>query len=296
MQIQKYSKNPVLIPISKEKGFEKACVFNPGAVVKDGKVFLLYRAENKYLDEYISRIGLASSEDGFLFKRYPRNPVIDADRNEEKRGCEDPRVIKVNNNYFLTYGAFPGGSKMHLCGAFSRDLIHWDKIGILIPGREKAGAIVQDYRYNGKYVMYFGEGVVRIALSNNLKNWEVMREPVLKPRPRHFDSHLVEGGPPPIVTKEGIIVIYNSSKMGIDWGGEKKWQFYSAGMAIFDKNNPSRLIYRTEKPILEPTEYWEKYGKANYVVFATGLVFFKEKWLLYYGGADKSIGVAIIKV
>ncbi|RLJ02682.1 MAG: glycosidase [Candidatus Aenigmatarchaeota archaeon] len=306
VEAKKYSKNPILTPVLKEKSFETACVFNPAAIVKDKKVFLLYRAEDLYYNNYISRIGLAWSEDGFRFKRYKNNPVINKGKKltkTEKRGSEDPRIIRINNMFFLTYTAIPKDGPVSLCGAFSKDLIHWKKTGTLISKKmsgpdtnAKAGAIVQDYKYKGKYVMYFGEGVIKMALSRNLKNWEIIEKPVLKPRKWYFDDSLVEGGPPPIVTEKGILMIYNSRKTRITYEGIRKWLSYSPGFAIFDKNNPTKLLFRSEKPILKPTEYWEKYGKVNNVIFATGLVYFKKKWLLYYGGADKSIGVAEIKI
>lgn len=297
MTIKKYSQNPILTPILKESSFERDCVYNPAAAIKDGKVCLLYRAEARH-NNYISRIGLALSKDGFKFKRYSKNPVIKEDKKlkREKRGCEDPRVVKVDQGYFLTYTAYQGGKKIYLCGAISKDLIHWKKIGTLFSG-EKAGALVQNYKYNGKYVMYFGEGEsLKVALSKDLKKWKVINNSVLKVRKNCFDSFLVEGGPPPIVTKNGILVIYNSAKEIRNYEGDKYWLSYSPGLAIFDKNNPAKLLYRSNNPILEPTEYWEMYGKVNYVIFATGLVYFKKKWLLYYGGADKSIGVAIFNL
>ena len=94
---------------------------------------------------------------------------------------------------------------------------------------------------------------------------------------------MVEPGPPPILIK-GILLIYN---------GKNAAGKFSAGWAIFDKNNPAKLLERSRKPILEPTEYWEKYGKVNNVILLLAL-YFKGKWLLYYGGADKSTGVAVL--
>ena len=295
----KYSGNPILTPRVGEKSFEKACVYNPAAIVKDGKVFLLYRAEDGYYDTYISRVGLAISKDGFHFERHPNNPIISPETNEESRGIEDLRLIQTDDKYFLTYTAYAGmneqGHDIKLSGAFSDNLLQWEKIGILVPGSEKAGAIIQNYKWKDNYVMYFGEGKLKIALSKNLKNWDIVEKPVLEAREGYFDDFLVEGGPPPVVTDQGILVIYNSAKGDIGYRDQKESISYAPGFAIFDKDNPTRVIFRSDKPILEPTEYWEQYGKVNYVIFANGLVYFKNKWLLYYGGADKSIGIAELK-
>lgn len=291
IQATKYSQNPIMTPRVEEASFEKACVYNPAAIVKDNKVHLLYRAEDEYYDKYISRAGLAASEDGFHFERHPENPILTPEGEKESRGVEDFRIIQVDDKkYFLTYTAYAGiDEKEHhisLQAAFTNDFMHWERIGTLVPGREKAGAIVQNYKHGGKYVMYFGEGIVKVAFSEDLRNWEVQEKPVLEPREGHFDSFLVEGGPPPIVTEEGILMIYNSSN-GVS---------YAPSFALFDKTDPAKLLYRADKPILEPTEYWEQYGKINNVIFTNGLVHFKNKWLLYYGGADKSIGLADLQI
>lgn len=289
IQVTKYAGNPIMTPLVEEGSFEKACVYNPAAVVKDNKVYLLYRAEDKYYAEYNSRFGLAVSIDGRTFERYQQNPVVDIDesRPEETRGCEDPRIIQLEDGrYFMTYTAYAGmderGHIKTLAGAFSEDLIHWQKIGRLVPGREKAGAIIGNYKYDGKYVMYFGEGIVKVAFSDDLQDWEVQEAPVFEPREGFFDSALVEGGPPPVVIDEGILMIYNSSNGAV----------YQPSFAVFDKEGPTKLLYRADEPLMQPSEYWEMYGKVNAVIFTNALVNFQGKWLLYYGGADKSIGVA----
>jgi len=284
---QKYKKNPIIVPLLEEK---ESSVYNPAAIVKDNKVFLLCRSEKGLGEKIISEINLYISNDSFNFKKFPKNPVIKPERTYEKMGCEDPRIIKIENQYFLTYTAYEGKDKkgdykIKLMGAFSKDLTRWKKTNPLIQN-DKSGAIVQNYKYKGNYVMYVGGKEIKLAFSKDLKNWNINAKPILTSRKGNtFDNHLVENGPPPILTKKGILLIYN---------GKNTEGKFSIGWVIFDKNNPSKVLKRSEKPILEPTEYWEKYGKVNNVVFATGLVFFKGKWLLYYGGADKSVGVAKI--
>jgi len=279
-KLEKYKENPILNPSRKTK-FESAAVYNGTVVNKDGKIYLFYRAEQHYYSEYISKIGLAISKDGFNFKKYGE-PIIVPERRYERRGCEDPRICEIDGKYYMTYVAY-SGKKTNIALAESKDLLHWKKRGILIK-RVKSGALVPK-KIDGKYVMYFGDKSIYVATSRNLKTWKITSEPVLSPRADNFDLQLVEMGPCPIVTKKGLFVIYNSAN----------WEGYNIGYAMFSKNNPGKLIARTNKPRLSATQPWENYGKVNYVVFAEGLVEKGGKYLLYYGGADKSIGLAVGK-
>ncbi|MCK5043378.1 glycosidase [Candidatus Pacearchaeota archaeon] len=277
-KLEKYKENPILNPSRKNK-WESAAVYNGTAIEKDGKVYLFYRAEQHYYNEYISRIGLAISDDGLKFKKM-KNPVISPERRYERRGCEDPRICEIDGKYYMTYVAY-SGRKISIALAESHDLLHWKKKGILMKN-VKSGALLPG-KINGKYILYFGDTNIYVASSRDLKKWHVSEKPVLTPRIDNFDLQLVEIGPCPIITKKGIFVIYNSAN----------WDEYNVGYAMFSKNNPEKLIARTDKPILSPTQSWENYGKVNYVVFAEGLIEKNGKYFLYYGGADKSIGVAI---
>jgi predicted GH43/DUF377 family glycosyl hydrolase len=276
-KLKKFRGNPVLIPSRKNK-WESAAVYNGTAVRKLGKVYLFYRAEQHYYNDYVSKIGLAISRDGFRFKRL-KKPIIVPERIYEKRGCEDPRICQINEKYYMTYVAF-SGRRTNIALAESEDLINWRKKGTLIR-YSKSGALVSG-KIDGKYILYFGDTNIYMAFSKNLKKWEISNEPVLTPRPNKFDSRLVEVGPCPIVTPKGIFMVYNSSN-----GRE-----YNVGYAMFSKNNPKKCIARTDKPQLSATHPWENFGKVNYVVFAEGLVEKNGEYLEYYGGADKSIGVA----
>jgi len=93
----------------------------------------------------------------------------------------------------------------------------------------------------------------------------------------------VEPGPPPVMTNDGILLIYN--------GADNKL-VYRVGWALFDKNDPRKLLARSEQPIFIPEKEWEKVGQVPNVVFVEGLVREGNRWLFYYGGADKYIGLA----
>ena len=98
-----------------------------------------------------------------------------------------------------------------------------------------------------------------------------------------FDEFVVEPGPPPVVTEEGILLVYNASDRKIN---------YSAAWALFDKNDPTKVLARADKPIFGVEQKWEQVGQVPNVVFVEGLVRQGKRWLFYYGGADKYLGVA----
>ncbi|MFC1753535.1 glycoside hydrolase family 130 protein [Thermoproteota archaeon] len=283
MKFTRYRNNPILKPDSKN-WYEKECVYNPCAVVHKGKIFLIYRAEDK-AGKYVSRLCLATSTDGHTFKRYGKNPILSPTRPEEKRGCEDPRITKIGDIFYLTYTAYKGKmGKKHNIGlslATSKDLIKWRKHGVILDSM-KAGQIFPE-KIGDEYIMFVGEGNIYIARSKDLKKWTLDKKPLLKPRKNMFDEFLVEVGPPPIILKDKIMLIYNASDNNIR---------YAPSYIILDREDPSKVLFRSEKPMLIPSEEFELHGKVDNVVFAEGLVEFKGKYFLYYGGADKCIGVA----
>lgn len=266
----KYEDNPIMGP--QGDGFEAMAVFNPTVIVEDGIFYMLYRAEDR---KGVSRIGLAESEDGINFVRRSEPVLSPTEKYEFWGGCEDPRVVKIEDTYYLTYTAY-NGWRAKLALATSTDLIHWEKHGVIIPWPwSKAGAIVPQ-RINGRYVMYFGDSSIWIAHSDDLISWDVVNEPVMKTRP----------DPIPIMTEQGILLIYNGWNDNIT---------YKIGAVLFSKDDPTRILKRLDQPILEPTEVSELRGQVPNVVFASGLVQHEGVWYLYYGGADNCIGVAIAK-
>jgi beta-1,2-mannosidase len=319
------SLNPILTPSGKEKficpilklpvAWNEKNVLNPSAVVKDGKVYLLYRSQDSAMT---SRLGIAVSEDGLHFSRMPEPVFFPAEdsmkKYEWKGGVEDPRLVEnQDGTYFLTYTAYDGKTAI-LCLASSRDLIHWTKHGLVLTDEKykdtwsKSGAIVAEQKndkivavkINGKYWMYFGDTDLFMASSDDLLRWVVAENEeskkmitVLHPRMGYFDSRLVEPGPFALLKKEGILLIYNGSNAA-NFNDTTLPKFtYSAGQALFDKNQPYKLLNRTEKSFIKPDKDYERVGEVNEVCFVEGLVHFKNKWFLYYGTADSKIAVAV---
>ncbi len=280
----KHTGNPILVP--QGSTWESKDVFNPTTWADGETIWMLYRAEDSTgIGQWngTSRIGLASTTDGFMFNREP-DPVLEPSEEWElPGGCEDPRVVKVDDTFYLTYTAYDGETA-RLALASSPDLRTWTKHGLVFPDRgwTKSGAILTT-PVDGKYWMYFGDTNLWAAHSTDLISWTVVEEPVLRPRPGYFDSRLVEPGPEPLMTDDGIVLLYNSADSAL---------VYSAGQALFDPTDPTKLLARTDTPFMTPTTVLEETGQVPNVVFIQGLAEHKGQWFLYYGMGDSGIGVA----
>jgi beta-1,2-mannosidase len=285
------SNEPILSP--QGTTWESAGTFNPAVVLHNGKFVMLYRAQDA---SGTSRLGYAESADGFHFTRRSE-PVLSPETDYEKDGgVEDPRLQKIGGTYYLTYTGY-NKKDAQLCLATSPDLIHWERKGVILPAYKgnwnvawtKSGAIVPE-KIDGKYWMYW-LGTTRdktdemgLSYSSDLLHWtEATATPVLPRRPGMFDSRVVEPGPPPILTPRGIVLIYN--------GADDKL-VYRTAVAVFDRHDPRKLLYRSDEPIFAPEKEWEKVGQVPNVIFVEGMVRQGNRFLFYYGGADKYVGIA----
>jgi predicted GH43/DUF377 family glycosyl hydrolase len=305
--------------------WEAYATFNPAAIVRDGRVYVLYRAEDATGEEKIgghtSRIGLAESRDGLRFTRRAA-PVLYPDKDAQRQyewpgGVEDPRIVeREDGTYVLTYTQW-NRDVPRLAVATSRDLVRWTKHGPAfakaaggkyLRAESKSGAILSRVegsrviatRVNGTYWMYYGVPDIGIATSDNLIDWTPLEDAngrplkVLSPRPGYFDSWLVEAGPPAIITERGILVIYNAGNSEHYGDSTLPHRVYTGGQALYDLRNPLKLIARTEAPFIKPTEEYERTGQyVEGTTFLEGLVPFNGRWFLYYGTADSRVGVAV---
>jgi len=250
---------------------------------------------------------------------------------EWEGGCEDPRVVEDSAGvYYMTYTAYDG-DKARLLVASSKDLLHWkkhgpafakafngkylnmwSKSGSIISNYEKSGRIVAT-KVNGKYWMYWGDVNIWAAVSDDLINWTpVLYEngekpsielrhnakeiPEIKivfgPRPKKFDSDLVEPGPPAMLTDKGILLIYNSRNVPSIGDSSLAEGTYAAAQILMDKNDPTKVINRMESYFMRPDKPYEITGQVNHVCFVEGLALKNNNWYLYYGTADSKIAVA----
>ena len=329
------SGNPVIAPrpdstfvdpiLKTAAHWEALHTFNPAAIVRNGKVDVLYRAEDDSgsmeIGGHTSRLGLAESEDGIHFTRRTDPvffPAVDAEQSREwPGGVEDPRIVESpDGTYVLTYTQW--NRKTYSVGiASSPDLTHWTKHGPAFFSAEngkyaqlqyKSAGIVTELdrakqrliaaKINGKYWMYWGEGSIRLATSMDLIHWTPVEgaqgAPIelLRPRSGHFDSTFPETGPPPVETSAGIVVLYNGKNAEAGGDPELGAYAYAAGEALFETKNPAHLIAQMDHPVLKPELPYEKTGQyIAGTTFAEGLVFFHDRWFLYYGCADSLVAV-----
>lgn len=307
--------------------WQKAEVFNPAVIMRKGKVKMLFRAEDNpkaMLGHRTSRIGLATSRDGFHFKKYKKPVLFPAQDSFQKYdsvgGCEDPRVVQApTGEYVMAYTAWDGKTA-RLSIAISKNLKKWTKTGPAFAKAygakylnlwSKSGSMVTKFengkavlaKINGKYWMYWGEAFINLAWSENLADWHPLEDEngnlkqLVKTRPGYFDSSLTECGPPAIWTDKGISLLYNGRNAENETAStEYPKATYTVGQVIFDPNNLEKVLERSEKPFMKPDLPHETTGqyKAG-TTFAEGLVFFKNKWWLYYGTADSYVGLAIME-
>ena len=333
-----------LCPVSRERvDWAAKDVFNPGAVVHDGRICLLVRAEDA-VGRYagVSRIGLATSPDGVHFDLEPEPVLAPGDDDwqawEWPGGCEDPRVVQAPDGSFVcTYTAFDGKVGT-LFVATSPDLSHWTKHGPAfartpyVRRPSKSGAILTHLvdgrllaaQLNGKYWMYWGEGVTYVATSDDLirwtpgeieaspdryltwrrnrdggeRSWRIDRvagpmalQPIAGPRRGRFDSLLTEPGPPAILTDAGVVLIYNGANHPQSGEPSTPAYAYQPGQLLLDASEPTQLIGRATEPFLR-IDPAEASGQVGNVCFAEGLIAWQGRWLLYVGLADSRIGVS----
>jgi predicted GH43/DUF377 family glycosyl hydrolase len=313
-------------PVSKNLvHWEALHTFNPAAIVREGKVFVLYRAEDSSgameIGGHTSRLGLAESTDGIHFTRWDAPVFFPANDKQKSRewpgGVEDPRIVESEDGtYVLTYTQW--NRQTYSVGiASSHDLTHWTKHGpafLKAAGgkyaqlKYKSAGIVTRLdaakgrliaaRIEGKYWMYWGEGSIRLATSKDLIHWTPIEDSqgapieLLRPRAGHFDSTFPETGPPPVLTDAGIVVMYNGKNAEDGGDPDLGPNAYAAGEALFDAHAPPHLLTQTDHPDLKPEMPYEKTGQyIAGTTFAEGLVYFHDRWFLYYGCADSLVGV-----
>ncbi|HWA51679.1 MAG TPA: hypothetical protein VG895_01330 [Patescibacteria group bacterium] len=294
IHMEKLTGNPILTPEG-GKEWEANGVLNPAAILLDGKTYLIYRAVDK---NSVSRMGLAISTDGVKIDERLPDPIYSPREPEEKMGCEDPRVTLMDNKIYMCYTAYEGDNtvRVALTSITVEDFLNrkwdaWTKPELVTaPGIYDKDACLLPDKISDKYVFFHRiTPGISIDKSESLTfgegKWLATKSYII-PRKGMWDDEKIGIGPTPIKTTKGWLLIYHGISTIDHW--------YRAGAMLLDIKNPQLVDARTKYPILEPSEEWEKVNGRG-IVFPCGVVEIGDYLYVYYGAADKNIGVARVK-
>lgn len=291
IKLKRYSEEPIFLP-KKENGWEAASVFNAAAIVDNGLVHMIYRATDISSGgkegPYVNSLGYAVSKDGIHFNRLEQ-PILGNDVHQEARGPEDPRIVKINEIFYMMYTGYGGhfDGDYRICLATSKNLIDWERHGVMLDEPNKDASLFPQ-KINGRYAMFHRRPPnIWLAYSDDLKTWDD-HTLVMRALPySDWENKKIGISGPPIKTPDGWFLIYHGvSKEGV----------YRQGAALLDLSDPAKVLARQSEPILEPVLDWEVIGHVNNVVFSCGQVVLDDEIYVYYGGADNAIGLATMKV
>lgn len=281
MKLTRVTTDPILVPRA-DVPWEKDAVFNCAVIHEKDTFHLYYRA---VAHPNYSVIGHAWSSDGIHFERRGE-PVIRREFPEESIGVEDPRVTKIGDTYYMLFTTWNERDIQVGMAVASDPFGPWTREGIVIPvdmmGHNKDAALFPG-KVDGRYcVVHRPEPDILVSFSRDMRDWRDHRL-VMKPRPNSWEEKKIGANGPPIRTAKGWLFPYH----GVDNN-----MVYRLGIALLDLQDPSIVLKRQETPILEPELPWELQGDVPNVVFSCGAVLIGPELWVYYGGADKVIGLA----
>lgn len=324
MKITRCSENPIVRPGIYE--WRKATVFNPAVLYEDGKFYMYERAAGN-LVPFNCFIGMLESDDGVHFKHVVDEPIITPSTFGFPYGSvQDPRIVKIEDKYYLTYalrpssyGYYPTGvgkpievapeypddwskpeNYMTRSGVMvSEDKIHFKQVAYTTPVEiNDRDNVLFPEKINGKFALlrrpeeYIGEkyGTDRagmwICYSEDLVNWTEPK--LIAVSQEQWEGKKIGGSTPPIKTDKGWLTLYH----GVDDDN-----IYRVGAMLLDLENPEKVIARAKSFIMEPEEYYEKFGLyIPNVVFPTGVVVKDDLLYIYYGCCDTAISMATVPV
>jgi len=276
--VSRYDHNPIIS--TEDIPFACRIVFNPGAVKFEEKYYLLLRIQDMALT---SNFALATSNNGINFEmpnEYVFSPMQGAG---DHRGVEDPRITQIEDDFYITYTAYSRhGASVGL--AHTKDFKDFKRLGIIFPPENKDAVLLPE-KVNGNYFIYHrptSSNSLWAARSPDLIHWG-KNEPVLDPDIYSWDAEKVGAGAVPIKTEDGWLHIYH----GVSFRN------YRLGVALFDLDDPRKLIRKSENYILSPEKDYERVGEINNIVFTCGaIVEDNGEVKIYYGAADTSICLA----
>lgn len=308
---------PILAPRT-DVAWASGAVFNPGAVLDHtGTLRLLVRGvaaghhrvatdgDSPYepdfgYDHYVSCLGLAERRPDGTFRLYPE-PFIAPAGDVDRFGCEDARITRLGDRYYITYTALsePAATAQNGVGIGLASTADWrtverhgrigpavrDKDAVLFP-RLVGGRVAMLHRIVPDIQVVFFEDEEQLAAPGE-RFWsdylDRLDEAVVMRPERAWEAKKIGAGPPPVETPEGWLLVYH---------GADRDHVYRAGLALLDLDDPCRVLARTEHPVLEPELPFEREGDVPNVVFPQGAVVEDEILHVYYGAADTAVGHA----
>lgn len=277
-----------LIEANPSLDWEAGGVFAPAIMYENGTWRMLYRAYGK---DKISRLGYAESYDGLTWRKDTTPRVIPDDTHLEYSGIEDPRIVKLDDKYYITYTAYSDKTRFVKTRIRILETTDFRKFERITPSfkdhwrkNDKDGVIFPE-KINGLYYMLHRiEPNIQISSSNNLRRW-TDQATIINATGNEWESHKIGAGAPPIKTPIGWIIFYH----GVD-----KESKYSMGAALLDIHMPTKILCRLPFPLLSPEVDYEKSGVVPNVVFGTSAIEVGSDYYLYYGAGDKVIAAASI--
>jgi predicted GH43/DUF377 family glycosyl hydrolase len=267
------------------KDFEKD---DPGIDFSDSR--FVVTTDKKYLTS-ISHLRIARSGDGINFN-IEESPAMEACNLYEMFGLEDPRITLIDDTYYINYSAISPIGGVSTCLASTKDWKTFVRHGVIFTPDNKDVAIFPQ-KINGKYYALnrpvssaFNFMDIWISESGDLISWGNHKH-LMSSRDGYWDNGRVGCSAVPFLIDQGWLEIYHAS----DKNGK-----YSLGAALLDKDEPSKVLARTDKPIMEPEKDYETHGFYGNVIFNCGVICEGGKVKIYYGAADTCMGYAHIEL
>ncbi len=310
--IKRDENNPILHP-TKLRRFEALATLNGCPVIYKEDQYLIYRAMAPRdplvtHDALISSIGIAKWSPAS--KSYEKRKMfIEPSASFDKFGCEDPRVTFFEGNYYIFYTALSSvpfqAECIKVACAISRDLTRLESRHLVTPFNAKAMTLFPE-RINGKIAVLFSAHTdeppakMCIAYVDRIEQlfdetfWTKWHE-TIDENTLHItktaDDHN-EVGAPPLLTKEGWLLIYSRAQNYFD----ERERLFTVEAVLLDKDNPLIIKKRTKNPILIPETHYEEYGLVGSIVFPSGALYDEKKDTLdiYYGAADMTCARATL--
>jgi predicted GH43/DUF377 family glycosyl hydrolase len=298
--------NPFLSP-TRARAFEAIGTFNPSVVKHDGATHLFYRAMGepdplRTPGRGFSTVGYTVAHQDSLFGN--REQIIAPTEAWEAFGCEDPRATFFEGKWYVFYtalGGYPfGPDNIRAAVALGNTPESLTEKHLITPFNAKAAALFPE-RVNGDAVLLITahtdftpdhpRPTIGIARSKNIEDfwdpefwikWHDQLKDHALPDVRRADSEHMEVAATPILIEQGWLLIYSHIKNYYD----EHNRIFGVEALLLDRDDPQKIIGKTEFPFLVPEESYERYGLVSNIVFPTGVVIEGDVLHLYYGAAD----------